>query len=575
MRLAHGILTALLVFTTINLRAQGGHAKSIAPPPSREAFIANQGQWDPEARLLAPLNGLDVWVTSAGMTLDYYVLWRQGSSASPLPRQMDITGRPARRTGHIVRMEFSGASARAGACGADPLPGYLNYFLGNDPSRWVTHVNRFREARWTELYDGVDGRLRIEAGRPRYDLIVQPGADPTVIRIRFDGADGLRLNSNAELVLATSLGEVTQHALVAYQVVDARTVHVECRFTLLDATTVGFALGAYDATRPLIIDPLTSLAYSSFLGGSGGSNRAEDIVADSAGNLYVTGRTTTPQYPTTLGAYDTDFDVAPDAFVSKIAPLSGGDSDLVFSTFVGGNAWDYGYGIALDGQNNVYIAGITQSSNYPVSAGAYDSSYNGAEDAFVTKLDSSGSVLLYSTYLGGTGREDCYEIAVTPGGLAVVTGMTWWQSSGFPTTAFALQPSFGGGSEDAFLSVIAPLGNGSADLVYSTFLGGSGDERGFAVATEPIIGSLYVTGRTSSPNFHTSPGAYDTSFNGQEDIFVLKFIPTDVAGYQLSYGTYLGGPLSYDDSFGIAVDPTGAVYVAGYSFQFSGISGYP
>ena len=273
---------------------------------------------------------------------------------------------------------------------------------------------------------------------------------------------------------------------------------------------------------------------------------------DAAGNAHVTGLTGSSNFPTTPGAFQTTFAGGSfDAFVTK---LNFTGSALVYSTFFGGSGFDRGVGLAVDAAGNAYVTGLTDSSNLPTTAEAFQTTIGGSSDAFVTKLDPAGSVLAYSSYLGGSGQEDGLGIAVDTAGNAYVTGRTG--STNFPTTSRAFQTT-SGGSDDAFVTKIAPTGSA---LVYSTYLGGSSFDRGFGIAVD-AAGNAYVTGETLSSNFPITPGALQTTFAGVEDAFVTKLDPT---GSRVVYSTYLGGS-GYDLGAAVTVDalPNPSAYVTG------------
>ncbi len=278
---------------------------------------------------------------------------------------------------------------------------------------------------------------------------------------------------------------------------------------------------------------------------------------DSSGDAYVTGYTQSSNFPTTAGALQTTFGGGlVDAFVSK---LNSSGSALLYSTYLGGSSDAVGQGIAVDSSGNAYVTGYTQSSNFPTTAGALQTTFGGLADAFVSKLNSSGSALVYSTYLGGGSTDFGFGIAVDSSGGAYVTGYT--QSSNFPATAGALQTTFGGvfggGPIDAFVS---KLNSSGSALVYSTYLGGSSGDSGQGIAVDSS-GDAYVTGYTQSSNFPTTAGAFQTSFGGVPDAFVSKL---NSSGSALVYSTYLGGS-SFDSGQGIAVDSSGDAYVTGYT----------
>jgi hypothetical protein len=298
------------------------------------------------------------------------------------------------------------------------------------------------------------------------------------------------------------------------------------------------------------------LAYSTYLGGGSG-DWGLGITIDSSGNVYITGGTSSTDFPTTTGAFDTSFNgsvVYTDVFVTKVDSTG---TALVYSTYLGGGSADGSNGIAIDSSGNVYITGLTNSTNFPITPGAFDTSFNGGSgDVFVSKLNASGTALLYSTYLGGVGIDGGQSIAIDGSGNAYITGYTW--SSNFPTTLGALDTSFNGGSRDVF---VTKLNTSGTALVYSTYLGGSGTDFGDGIAVDGSE-NAYITGSTPSTNFPTTPGVFDTLYNGgvsYGDIFVTKL---NASGTALVYSTYLGGG-SDDGGSGIAVDGSGNAYISG------------
>ncbi|MBI2877535.1 MAG: SBBP repeat-containing protein [Candidatus Tectomicrobia bacterium] len=308
----------------------------------------------------------------------------------------------------------------------------------------------------------------------------------------------------------------------------------------------------------------STLLYATFLGGNG-TDIGWRIAVDAAGNAFVTGDTSSSDFPATAGAFDTTYYNGGDAFVVKLSPDG---SSLLYATFLGGSSGDRGFGIALDGGGNAFVTGWTSSSDFPTTDGAFDVTFNGGRfygggDAFVVKLSSDGSRLLYATFLGGNSEDAVSGIAVDANGNAFVTG--WTSSSDFPTTPGALEASFNGGDSDAFVAKLSPDGS---RLLYATFLGGSGWERGSTWGGKigiilDMAGNVFVTGETSSPDFPTTTGAFDTSFNGHSDAFMAKLSPD---GLRLLYATFLGGS-GEDSGSGIAVDAAGNAYVTGTTWS--------
>jgi Beta-propeller repeat len=410
--------------------------------------------------------------------------------------------------------------------------------------------------RYANVYPGVsltwNGRA---AGGTEYEFQLDPGADPAQIELAFDGADYLATDAAGNLLVYTGAGVLQETKPAAYQEVDGVRVPVATAFRIL-GSTVAFQVGAYDRSRPLTIDPtvnLAKLAYSTFLGGAG-DDAGNSLAVDALGSTYVTGNTTSLNFPTTAGAWDPSL-AGEGAFVTKLTP---GGGNLVYSTFLDGGADDDGVAIAVDASGSALVTGSTTSTDFPTTAGAFDTTANGGMDGFVTKLTANGGQLLYSTYLGGDSIDAGFSVAVDSFGNAYVTGQTF--SSNFPTTAGALATTSNGGSE-AFVGKINPGASGASSLAYSTYLGGSADDLASDVAVE-APNRVWLTGRTGSANFPTTAGAFDTTFNGINDAYATVLETIVNFPSQLQYSTYLGGSAS-DDGLGVAVDGVGGGYVTG------------
>jgi len=529
------------------------HAQPQTLPGARAAmFVENRGQWDRQARFLCRSSGLDLWVTDSGAVYDLYRSEVDGSEVDRRPPSDGETSR--RRVGHVVRMTFRGARDDAEPFMYERQPGVYNYLIGNDRSRWATDVRSYRTVGISGLYDGVDLQFELQDDRPRYDLIVQPGADPRRIAMEFDGATGVRVVDDGLLEIETGAGTLRQGGLFTYQMVAGKRQQVECSFALREDGAVGFAIGAYDRTKPLVIDPLV---YATYLGGSD-YDRGEGIAVDADRNVYVCGIAESTAFPTTTGAYDTTHNGGfGDLFVTKV---KAGGSTLVYSTFIGGNDNDHAKSIAINASGDVYVTGYTSSNDFPVTVTGFDTTLGFNTDAFVLKLGSTGNTLLYSTYLGGSDYDAGWGVAVDSGGIAYVVGST--RSSGFPTTADAYDRSHNQG-RDIFVTKMNPTGSA---LLYSTFIGGGSDDYGNAIAVDGS-GNAYITGMTASTNYPTTSTAYDKSSNGDWDLCLTKLAAD---GGSLVYSTYIGGSKA-EDAQSIAVDAKGAAYLTGRTLS----SDYP
>jgi hypothetical protein len=473
-------------------------------------------------------------------------------------------------------MKLVNADVTSGAEGLEELQGKANYFIGNDPRKWRVNVPLFSRVRFHNIYPGVDLVYYGNQKQLENDFIVAPGANPQSITLNFDGAEKLSLDAQGNLVLAAREGEVRFERPRIYQDVDGKRRKVPGHYLLKDARQVGFQVAAYDRSRPLIIDPV--LSYSTYLGGA---TYGYGIAVDSAGNTYLTGVAGATNFPTTPGAFQTTAKANGTPFVTKLNPSG---SALVYSTYLSGTTNtsiygdDPGTGIAVDAAGNAYLTGWTFSKDFPVTLGAFQPSNRGLQNAFVTKLNSDGTALLYSTYLGGTNEggnilpgDQGRGIAVDSQGNAYVTGSAC--SADFPVTPLAFQSSFKGGGGglgpfycNAFLSKLNPGLPGPLSLVYSTYFGGSGGDSGQGIAVDNT-GNVYLAGWTGSTDFPVTPGAFQMSNKAprESNAFVSKLNPGLPGQPVLVYSTYLGGSTYGDKASGIAVDSQGSAYVTGFT----------
>jgi len=544
------------------------------------AFERNVGRYDKRVQFVTRTRGATIFLTQNEMVMVLRGKPRgkrteaegpRSNAVSPSPR-LRGEGRGEGRT-TVVRMKLIGASDKVAATGLQKRPGIVNYLIGNNPTQWHTSVPTFARAKLAGVYPRIDvvyyGReARAERREPEtdgrrslsapgsqlsaleYDFIVKPGADPKRIRLAFEGADDMRI-CDGHIVLTTPAGDVRLKRPVAYQLADGRRTNVACSFSAgRRAGTVGFQLARYDASRPLVIDPV--LEYSAFLGGSG-ADEGSGIAVDAAGSAYIVGSTHSANYPTTPGAYSTAKGSGWDVCVTKLSPS--GDA-LVYSTFIGGAGSDYGADIAVDASGAAFVVGHTDSADFPTTAGAFDTTPNGGVDAFATRLGPAGDALAHSTFLGGAQDDQAYAIALDPGGSAYLAGDT--ESGAFPTTAGAYVSAWRGNT-DCFVTKMSPDG---ATLAYSAIVSGSYYDNCHDLVVDGT-GAAYIVGETRSPNFVTTPGAFDTTFNDPTylltDAFVVKLNP---AGSAMDYSTLLGGA-NRDEGRGIAVDAAGCAYVTG------------
>ncbi len=533
-------------------RASGGETKIIGGTGGL-FFEANQGQFDKRVKFSARASGYKLFLTSNEAV---YVIHERGNEAvhavQPGPG-LSSPDTPKSRGAVAVWMKLAGANRNPEAVGVAELAGKHNYFRGADPSKWQSNVPLYQKALLNNVYDGIDMEWYGNGSRIEYDFKVSPNVSTRQIEWRIDGADKVSVEDDGSLVISTPFGELKQYAPVTYQESDGLRTAVESRFEKRGENSVGFAVGDYDHSRPLTIDPVTDLNYSTFLGGELGETGF--AIADGAqfGGVYVTGATSSTLFPTTPGTYNDQLGGGGDVFVSK---FNDEGSALIYSTYIGGGSNDAGYGIAIDSLGNAYITGATAPSAipFPTTVDAPFPNNSGDMDAFVTKLNPTGSALVYSTLSGGALRDEGLGITVRAG-RAYVAGFT--QSSNFPTTAGAFDTTLGG-LADGFVMRVGPQG---FNFEYSTLIGGSDVDiaRGIAVDGSGNAIICGESGLFSNHDYPTTPGAFDRTHNGEFDAVVTKFNP---AGSALVYSTLLGGD-NREIARAIAIDPSGSVYITG------------
>ncbi len=581
------------------------------------SFEPNQGQLASTVQFLSRGSGYALFLTPGKVVLN---LERQQPASAAATGQT-----PEAASVDTLRMSLIGANPEANAVGLARQPGVVNYFIGNDPKNWRSGIPTYGKVKYPQIYRGVDLVFYGNQRQLEYDFVVAPGADPNRIAWRIDGARA-SVDAEGNLALSAPNGPASFKKPVLYQMDGDKKTSVEGAFAVA-GNQIRFRLGSYDHSRALIIDPV--LSYASYLAGSGNDHigRALDnnpngtsqgIAVDSAGSAYVTGYTYSIDFPT-KNPYQSAPPAKvtgvppgqwPSAFVTKFSPDG---SSLVYSTYLGGNGYDYAYAIVVDSSGNAYVTGETDSPDFPATAGAYqtvcspspnntgapipNSSNCGTSNtsAFVTKLNSTGTGLVYSTFLGGNGSYAyATAIAVDGAGRAYIAGnededcyrgLPYTFQSCFPTTSGAViagnQP-VGGDPQFAFVAAFDPTG---AQLLYSTLFGDlnfkciiacGGGTYGTGVTVD-ANGYFYLVGETQASNLPTTagvvqpngaplgnPATYVQAWRG----FVAKFNPvTSAGGASLAYATYLGGKTGNTGDFisGITIDSASNAYIAGYT----------
>lgn len=559
------VLTLLTVLSSCGPKEEGPYSKianAAANAVLRDAkrglpvaYEYNAGQADGRFQFVARTRGVTLYLNPAEAVLDVRD-WGESS-------------------GTVLRAELEGADTHAAPVLAGRPDSQANFFIGADAAQWLTGVPVYAHVRFANVYPGIDVDYHGEKGELEHDFIVAPHADASRIRMAFHGAEGISVGAGGDLEIVAGGRSVTWRKPVLYQETAAGRRAVAGEYRLLADGRAGFRVGEYDRSLPLVIDPVVQyLTYA----GRANLDVLTRAAADANGNVYVTGYTADPSFPISPGAYQANAAGATTGNVI-VAKLNADGGGVQYITQLGGAALDYGVGIAVDTGGNVYLAGGTESDNFPTTPNALKTTYTstGAERShcFVTKLNASGSALVYSTYLGGRGADRCYAVATDPAGNAYVTGLT--NSPNFPVSEGAPQTTFRGGAETLTLAgtlltlpssdtFAAKLNATGTALLYATYLGGTANDIGVAIAVD-AQGSAYVGGITNSFNFPVTPGAAQTVFGGNQgrtdfqfgDGFVYKLNP---AGTAVVYSTYLGGRQT-EFLFGLALDGQGSAYVTG------------
>ena len=633
---------SLLLSILLSVLNPVGHKPAGMPSPTRDfsmskarvlksyralpmSFEMNQGQADRTVRFLARGQGYAILLKPSEALL---ALQPPGQNTR-LPEKAGELPRPPYR---VLKMKIERANLSAPATGLHRLPGISNYFIGNDPSRWHTHIPTYEKVQFENVRPGVNLVYYGNQRQLEYDFVLSPGVRPESLRLSFEGSDAT-VDEQGDLVFSSTGGKITFRRPVAYQCYkpDPGSKHfLSASYVLKGHNRVSFVVPDYDPREPLVIDPV--LFYSTYLGGNGGDT-GNAVALDTLNDAYVTGSTASANFPTD-NPYQKSYAGDTDAFVTMVR--YDGEA-VIYSTYLGGNSFDVGNGIAVDSSGDAYIVGSTSSADFPISSSnVFQPTLGGNTDAFVAKLDPSGSNLLYSSFLGGSDVDYGLGIALDQFGNAYVTGST--QSTDFPTvnpiqsgnagngdafvakvntqaTALVYSTYLGGGSADVGQGIAVDLGGfayvvgytystnfptynayqgtnaGSVDafitklssdgstFVFSTYLGGSGDDRGWAIAVDSQL-YIYVAGSTRTTctpasttttmcnpteTFPTTPGAFQTlntsQSPGYSDVFVAKL---NFPGTALIYSTLVGGALT-DSPAGIAVDSSGDAYVTGYT----------
>lgn len=539
------LLTGLVLPTSFPSHTLPAAASPLGNLPL--SFEPNVGQTDASVRFMVHAPGTIFYFTPSEVVLDI-------ASQAGQTKVLNDAASQQKPQSNVLRLQFINANSHPEIEGGASLPGKVNYLLGNDPSRWHTGVSTYEDVTYNSLYPGVDLNYASSNSQVKGTYTVAAGTDPCQIRWRYGGANGISVTSSGDLQVrlkAATPGAnpviVTERAPVAWQEIRNKHVPVPVQYVLAADGTVSFALGEYNPAYPLTIDP--TIAYSTYLGGSG-TDHGLGIAVDTYGSIYLSGYTNSTNFPLANPYMPSYRGGAYDGFVTK---LNAEGNTLIYSTYLGGSGSDSIYTLALDTVGNTYLTGPTTSFNFPV-VNPIQSTYNGQGDLFVTKMNATGSALLYSTYLGGSNIDESGNLALDTAGNVYVAGNTY--SSNFPLVN-PYQPTLRG-IDDAFVAKINPSGSA---MIYSTYFGGSAADAAYGIAVD-TFGNAHLSGYTLSYDLPLM-NPYQPTFAGVGDAFVAKFNPL---GSALLYSSYLGGS-DNDVGAGITVDADGNAYQTGFTYS--------
>jgi hypothetical protein len=539
-------------------------------------FIPNKGQWNSQVLYRMPIPNGAMFLEKDGFSYTFYdgtylsALHDHRTPATPLPEKI--------RT-HTIRLKLEGASQQVVPQAAEPSLTKYNYFSGNDPKRWARGLSAYGSVSYPEIYPGTAMKLYLHENKVKYDFILKPGADISRIRMNYQGADAIFIREG-KLIIRTSLGEITEQAPVAWQSDGVQQYPVACSFKLLADGTVGFHAPNLDPNMELVIDPQIIFATYS---GSIDDNWGFTATNDNAGNGYAAGVVFGANFQTTAGAAQENYGGG--VVDIGIIKYNQTGTQALYITYIGGNRSEFPHSIIVNEYNELIMFGTTGSSDFPVTSGAYSSTFKGGtstgfsimsmpsgSDIFICRLSVNGDNLLASTFVGGT-RNDGLNNA-TGNNLArnyadEIRGAIWVDannniyvgtstlSEDFPGTAGRFQPSFGGGGQDG---IILKMNGNLTSLLWASYLGGSSSD-GIYYLTVDNNQNIVVTGGTRSENFPVSPTAWKTTFGGgtQPDGFVTKL---DSSGTQMLASTYVGTS-RYDQAYIAGTDITDHIYLFG------------
>ncbi len=558
-------LTVVLLMPLAALAKSGNHTLE---------FVENKGQWSGPFLYKSITGGGNVYLEQKGITFQMEAADNSGKIHGVKENHLPA---PQILRFHTYKVKFLNAQT-AEVVGSKPQQHYYNYYLGNDKSKWKSGIHPYYNIDYKEIYKGIDLHIASENADMKYDFIVSPGADPQQIALQYEGTDGLSIESQ-NLIIKTSVGRLKELKPYAYQYIDGERVEVVCKYKLNgNVVSYNFPRG-YDNNYQLIIDP--TVIFSTYTG-STADNWGLSATYDNAGNFYAGGSSSGAGYPTTTGAYDVAFasggncggeaSFQCDATITKFNATGTG---LIFSTYLGGTNNDQPHSMIVDGNGNLVIAGRTCSPDFPTTF----RTFSGGSEIFVASLNSAGTALVGSTYMGGSGDDGINISAVyatvntslkhsycddARSEVIVDNANNIYVAACSRSTDFPLANSTQGtlsGSQDA---VVFKLNSSVSAILWSTYLGGTGDDAAYVLALNRSQTAVYVSGGTASNNFYATAGTYRSSYSGAIDGFITRF--QNSGAYNRQIGTFVGGS-SYDQCYGVQLDNSNNVYVMGQSLN--------
>ncbi|MFZ8860368.1 MAG: hypothetical protein ACO2PP_07695 [Thermocrinis sp.] len=553
------VLLALVLvgslFSLLWLASSQSHSSPASSVPSKEAvsaklttlergWVKNEGQWDQRALFSAPGYFGTTWITKDGQLVHTAVKGKES---------------------WVISERWVGGKVKA-ITPEEELPTKVSFFVGNDPSKHKTNLPTYRYVSLGEVWSGIEVKLKATQKTVEKLFYVKPGADPSKIVVEVDGAKGLKLSKDGEIIIQTGLGELKLSKPIAWQEKDGKKLPVEVSYKLIGKDRYSFVVAKADPSLPIVIDPILQ---STYLGGSGDDIAFALAIHPQTGEVYVAGATSSDDFPKTTGGAQKKcnkcfIDIENASYDAFVARLNKELTQILQSTYLGGKEEDSAHTLVIHPQTGeVYVAGGTWSADFPKTTGGAQGSYGGKGDAFVVRLNKELTQILQSTYLGGSSDDSASALAIHPQtGEVYVAGKT--KSINLPKTTGGAQGSYSGGKGDAF---VARLNKELTQILQSTYLGGGGEDEAKGLTIHPQTREVYVTGITTSKDFPKTTNGAQTTCNGcvsgsspSYDAFVAR-LNKDLT--QILQATYLGGSES-DSAEAIAIHPkTGEVYVAG------------